>query len=314
MSSAGSRSRRRKNPLVERVEYAIYRLLSWPLRRGGEERTRKWSLVAAKAIRRISRRRDELARKNLAMVFSDLPVERREEILTACWQHFAGVVFGFVRDTDRETPETYEIEGLQHIDAALARGRGAIIITAHWGDWERALGAMERLDRPVCVVARRLDNRLLERDLYKIRTRTNIELADRRKAARPLYRTLAAQGVAVMLADQAVKPREGMLVPFLGAPAWTTPAPARLSLKTGAPLVIVWCDASSGVSRIVLEEPIDPDLLQSHDRTQEGITRRINDRLSAWIRLHPEKWLWMHDRWKGTAGIGGGRRREPDNA
>lgn len=310
-SSSRTRERRRKHPVLERAEYAVYRLISWPLRRGGEERTRKWALVAARAMRRLSKRRDQLARRNLARVLPELSDQRREEILTQCWQHFARVVFGFVRDADRHTPETYEIIGRDHLDTALSKGRGVIIVTAHWGDWERALGALEQLDTPVCVVARRLDNRLLERDLYRIRTRTNVELIDRRKAARPLYRTLQAKGVAVMLADQAVKPREGILVPFLGAPAWTTPAPARLSLKTGAPLVIVWCASSSGISTIELEEPIDPDILQHYDRTAEGITRRINDRLTERIRRQPEMWLWMHDRWKGTQGTGGASRREP---
>lgn len=300
-----TRTRRRKKPLVERGEYALYRLISWPLRHSDTERTSRWASWTARRARRLLTSRDELARRNLQRALPELDDASRESILARCWDHFAQVLFGFVRDSGKETKDEYDITGYEHLDAALKKGRGAILVLAHWGDWERAIGALDRLETPVCVVARRLDNRLLERDLYKIRTRSSVELVDRRKAARPLYRTLESKGVAVVLADQAVKPREGILVPFLGLPAWTTPAPARLSLKTGAPLIVVWCHTEDGTSKIELEDAIDPDLLPNAERTQEAITRRINDRLSARIRRSPERWLWMHDRWKGTEGVGG---------
>lgn len=294
------RGRRRKHPLLERAEYALYRGLSFPLRHASDERLARWSRRAATFARTRLKKRDRIAARNLARVFPEMPEHERESVLDACWLHFARLVFFFVRQTESGADETFDVHGREHLETALARGRGVIIVTAHYGDWERAIGALAELEGPVCVVARRLDNRLLERDLFRLRTRSRVELVDRRRAARPLYRTLEARGAAVVLADQAVKPREGILVPFLGLPAWTTPAPARLSLRTGAPILVVWCEAREGVTRIDLDPPIDPDLLPNADRSAEFITRRINDLMSERIRQRPELWLWMHDRWKNA--------------
>ena len=298
------RGRRRKHPLLERGEYALYRAISWPLRRASRARVDAWSAKTARMVRRLLSSRDRLAASNMARVFPEKTAEEREALLDACWRHFASLVFGFVHDAGSEPSPAFVITGREGVDEALQRGRGVIIVTAHYGDWERAIGALDQLDVPVCVVARKLDNRLLESDLYRIRTRSNVQIVDRRRAARPLYKTLEARGAVVVLADQAVKPREGTLVPFLGLPAWTTPAPARLSLKTGAPVVVVWCENDGDVTRIDLEPPIDPDLLSHNERNAEWITRKINDAFSARIRRRPELWLWMHDRWKGVVRSG----------
>lgn len=292
------KERKRKNALLERSEYALYRAVSWPLRSSSPERTERWAARTARLMRRLLSNRDRLAATNIERVFPEKASAEREAMLDACWRHFASLVFGFVRESGKEPATSYEIHGREEVDRAIERGRGVIIVTAHYGDWERAIGALDQLEVPVCVVARKLDNRLLERDLYRIRSRSNVQIVDRRRAARPLYRTLEQRGAVVVLADQAVKPREGMLVPFLGSPAWTTPAPARLSLKTGAPIVVAWCETSDGVTKIDIEPAIDPDQLSHNERNAEWITRRINDTFSARIRQKPELWLWMHDRWK----------------
>jgi KDO2-lipid IV(A) lauroyltransferase len=154
---------------------------------------------------------------------------------------------------------------------------------------------MSRVEN-VRTVARPLDNELLEADLQKLREKTGAEVVDRRKAARTLMRGLAENAVVVLLPDQAVLPREGVLVPFLGRPAWTTPAPAKMALRADATIVFGFCIPDGLRHRVELEGSIrageiaDPVLL----------TERINDVLSRRIRERPELWLWMHDRWKWT--------------
>jgi KDO2-lipid IV(A) lauroyltransferase len=149
-------------------------------------------------------------------------------------------------------------------------------------------------------VARPLDNELLERELQQIRARTGAEVVDRRRAARVLMRGLAGNAVAVLLPDQAVLPREGVLVPFLGHPAWTTPAPAKLALRSGSTIVFAFCIPDGLRHRLEFEEPIRADLLTEAERDPEELTRRINEIIGNRIHARPHLWLWMHDRWKGT--------------
>ena len=159
--------------------------------------------------------------------------------------------------------------------------------------------------RNVRTVARPLDNELLERDLQQLRGRTGAEVVDRRKAARVLMRALAENGVIVLLPDQAVQPREGILVPFLGHPAWTTPAPAKMAIRAEATIVFGFCIPDGLRHRLVFEEPIRATDFASDENGSEMLTRKINDVISRRISERPELWLWMHDRWKGTGAPSG---------
>src|SRR6185436_1792162 len=154
----------------------------------------------------------------------------------------------------------------------------------------------------VLSVARPLDNELLERELQRFRGKTGAEVVDRRRAARALMKGLAENAVLVLLPDQAVLPREGVLVPFLGRPAWTTDAPAKLAARLGSTIVFVFCIGdATGRHRFEFEEPIRVDQLSENEKEPVPLTTRINDVISRRIAARPELWLWMHDRWKGTA-------------
>jgi KDO2-lipid IV(A) lauroyltransferase len=188
----------------------------------------------------------------------------------------------------------------QVLQDSIDRGKGTILVSAHWGGWEIAGLAIMSMVKNVLTVARPLDNELLEADLQKLRAKTGAEVVDRRKAARALMRGLAENAIVVLLPDQAVLPREGVLAPFLGRPAWTTPAPAKLALRADATIVFAFCKPDGLRHRLEFEEPIRMDQLTDEERDPAALTRRINEVISRRIRERPELWLWMHDRWKGT--------------
>ncbi|HXH37458.1 MAG TPA: lysophospholipid acyltransferase family protein [Thermoanaerobaculia bacterium] len=150
-------------------------------------------------------------------------------------------------------------------------------------------------------MARPLDNQLLERDLVRIRARTGAEVVDRKRAARALLKALSRKGVVILLPDQAVQPREGILVPFLGRPAWTTDAPAKMALRQQSEIVFAFCIPDETGHRLEFEEPIRIDQMGDDEKNAEALTTRINDVISRRIAGRPELWLWMHDRWKGNA-------------
>jgi KDO2-lipid IV(A) lauroyltransferase len=134
-----------------------------------------------------------------------------------------------------------------------------------------------------------------------LRARTGAEIVDRQHAARPLLKALQRKGAIIMLPDQAVQPREGILVPFLGRPAWTTDAPAKLALRQQSAIVFGFCIPGTTGYRLEFEEPIRIDQLPNDEKNAEALTTRINDVISRRIAARPELWLWMHDRWKGNA-------------
>ena len=297
------RRRKRKSAFVQRVEYIAYRLVARAVSSMDEERLRRWGARLGTFASKILRGRDRLAMRNLRRTFPDRDAASLRAVLDECWRHFGREMLVYVRVHNlslEEIAERCDFVNGHLIDEGIARGKGTIMISAHWGSWEvGGLALMARVD-DVRTVARPLDNELLERDLQKLREKTGAEIVDRRRAARILLRGLAENAVLVLLTDQAVQPREGILVPFLDRPAWTTPTPAKMAIRAGATIVFAFCIPDGLRYRIECISSIDASHFADDENGAERLTRHMNDVISRWIAGRPELWLWMHDRWKGT--------------
>ena len=295
--------KRRKNALLQRVEYAVYQAVAKRVRRMSEAKVYQWGTRFGALARKLVRKRDRLAMTNLRATFPEKSERELRTILDECWRHFGRETLLSIQMQAlplEELAERCPMVNEHYIHESIARGKGLILMTGHYGGWEVAgLTIMSAL-KNTTMVARPLDNELLERDLQKLRGQYGAEIVDRRKAARALLKTLLGKGVVVLLPDQSVLPREGILSPFLGRPAWTTPAPAKLALKTGAAVVFGFCIPDGLRHRLEFEEPIRVDQLSVDERDVTALTNRFNDILSRRIRERPDLWLWMHDRWKGT--------------
>ncbi|HVG24154.1 MAG TPA: tetraacyldisaccharide 4'-kinase [Thermoanaerobaculia bacterium] len=297
------RKRRRKNALLQRVEYALYRLVAGRVAAMSEEAVHRWGTRLGALAELVLRGRHRLALRNLRATYPDRPEGELRAIAKKCWRHFGRELLLSIqmqRLSLEEVAARCPFENAHLVEEAIARGKGTMLISAHWGGWEVAGLALMAMLKNVRTVARPLDNELLERELQQIRARTGAEVVDRRKAARVLMRALAEDGVVVLLPDQAVQPREGVLVPFVGRPAWTTPAPAKMALRAGSTIVFGFCIPDGLRHRLEFDESIQTDLLTEAERDPVALTRRINEIISRRIHARPDLWLWMHDRWKGT--------------
>jgi KDO2-lipid IV(A) lauroyltransferase len=296
--------RKRKNRVVQLAEYAAYRAIGSAVRAASERGVARIGGRFGTVSAQVLRKRDRLAMQNLRVTFPTKAEAERRAILDECWRHFGRETLGYLKLQSlpfEELLSRVEFVNRSLIDEARDRGKGTIVISAHYGGWEIAGLAVMALAKDVRIVARVLDNAYLERDLARIRTSTGAEVLDRKKAARPLMKALADNGTVVLLPDQAVLPREGVLSPFLGRPAWTTPVPAKLAVRHGSTIVFAFCIPDGTRHRLEFEEPIRADLLTESERDPVALTTRINDVISRRIVARPELWLWMHDRWKGTA-------------
>lgn len=297
------RAKKRKSALLQRVEYIIYRVVARAVGSMSDDGLLRWGTRLGALASKVLRGRDRLAMRNLRRTFPDRDVASLRKTLDECWQHFGREFMISVRTqtlTREQIAARGTFENVHLLEEAIARGKGTLIISAHWGTWEAGGLTVMTLVSNVRTVARPLDNELLERDLQKMRARTGAEVVDRRRAARVLMRGLAENAVVVLLPDQAVLPREGVLVPFLGRPAWTTIAPARMALRAGSTIVFGFCIPDGLRHRVEFVSSIDAGEFAEKENGAEMLTRHMNDVLSRRIADRPELWLWMHDRWKGT--------------
>jgi KDO2-lipid IV(A) lauroyltransferase len=99
--------------------------------------------------------------------------------------------------------------------------------------------------------------------------------------------------------DQSEPSRSAIFPTFFGVPCATAPTPAVLAWRTGAATVFALSvPLPDGRHRVIIEGPLDPP--DTGDRERDALTfmQDLNDRLERWVRAHPDRWYWLHRRWK----------------
>lgn len=246
-------------------------------------------------------RHRRVAQQNLELALPERPTADRKRIAKESFENIgaAAVDLATSADLDRESYlARLDFEGWENFEKAEQAGKGVLLMTAHFGNWEALAQAPVLRGKPVSFVARPLDNPYLEREIRRIRERFGNRTIAKRGAARQLIRTLRSGGVTGLLIDQRVHPNEGKAYDFFGHPAYTTPLMARLSLRTGAPVVPVFGIPLEGWKRcrIVYRPPIFPE--SNGEEAVDHLTRNYLRSIEEAIREWPELWLWAHRRWR----------------
>lgn len=202
------------------------------------------------------------------------------------------------RDRDR-LAERMSVEGWEHLERAASGGRGYFLLSGHFGNWEWI--ALEQGARgfPLWMVARPLDNPLLEEYFAAQRRSTGNRVVYKRNAVREMVRGLkGGHGIAFMI-DQDY-PQPGAHFPsFFGVPAATTPALGTLAARLNVPVVPVFAYPEGPEAyRVVYEAPIEPPGSGDLDRDAVAISVEATRRLEAAVRRSPGTWFWMHRRWR----------------
>jgi len=191
-----------------------------------------------------------------------------------------------------------EFEGVERTRSAYALGKGVLFITGHFGSWELHSLAHALEFEPIGVLARALDNPLLNDLLERIRERTGNSVIYRRGTVRRVMRALEARHGVAILIDQHIMSRDAIYVEFFSRPAATTSLVAALALRTGAPIVPVFAlPLPGGRYKLIYEHPVEPPPAEAADAIHE-FTQRCTDVLEMYVRRNPEQWLWMHRRWR----------------
>jgi len=190
------------------------------------------------------------------------------------------------------------VEGEEHIRRALRVGRGVLVFSAHFGNWEIAAQAIAKLG-PLNVVARPLENPLIEARLAQFRSRLGARVISKFQAAKPILQALRRNEIVAILIDQNVQRREAVFVNFFGLAAATTPGLASFSLRTRSPLIPVFCHPAPHASYLVrIGAPLHLEPGGESLQDVLKITQASTKIIEAEIRRKPGLWFWFHNRWK----------------
>jgi len=190
------------------------------------------------------------------------------------------------------------IEGEEHWRAAQALGRGILVITGHFGNWEWLAAVLSLRGFPLHVVARAIDDPSLNDLLNAARTRHGTVVLDKRLAAGELVRLLRAGQSVGLLIDQNTRAEDAVFVDYFGTPAATHKGPAIIALRTGAPVLPIFIVREGNRHRLTIQPaltlPRSGNLADDLHQTTALFTKTIEDV----VRQHPDHWLWVHRRWK----------------
>jgi KDO2-lipid IV(A) lauroyltransferase len=256
-----------------------------------------------------------VAFENLRHAFPSMPLAERERIVRGMFAHFGRLLLEVARFGSLSTDEMLalsEVEGEAHVRHAYEQGRGAIFVGGHFGYWEMQGITHALFWKPFSVMVRPLDNPGLHALLEQTRTRTGNDVIYRQGSIRKVLRALGDnRGVAILI-DQHLHTPEAIDVDFFGRPAATTSVVGSLVRRTGAAVVPGFgLPLPDGRYRFVYERPVDPPRDGSPEALQE-FTQRCTDVIEAYVRRHPDLWLWMHRRWRDVPARASPPSDDPD--
>lgn len=191
-----------------------------------------------------------------------------------------------------------KITGVEKIDKALENGKGAIIITSHFGNWEYISAFLVLNGYKGSVVAREIYYSLYNKLLVDMRNSVGVKTLYRNGSVRGLIKVLRNNGLLGILPDQDTDKVEGVFVNFFGRPAYTPTGPVSLALATGANLIPCFIRREGRRHHIYVEEPMALTVLDNKAETIKINTERMSAVAESYIRKYPEQWVWMHNRWK----------------
>jgi len=289
------------NKLMDSIGYAAYKALTLVF----SLLPRRLCLAAGRSIGllafRLDRKHRAVALGNLTIAFGkERPPSELAALAKKAFKRlgsdFADIlkVSGYSRE---KVLRLIMIEGRNNMENALAQDKGALLFSAHFGNWEFAPASLTEIGR-LWVVARALDNPFLEKELGRMRMKLGAGIINKFGAARPILQALGRNEIVAILIDQNVLRSQAVFVDFFGKAAATTPSLAAFHLKTGAPLVPIFVHPGrSGRYIVKIREPLSVPSSGSMEEDVLKITQLCTKIIEHEIRQNPELWFWVHKRW-----------------
>jgi KDO2-lipid IV(A) lauroyltransferase len=256
------------------------------------------ALVWALGIRR------RVVLDNLRLAFPEKSEEERRAIARKTYRNLGQMVPDFLRVPflpRAEIERMFVYEGWEKFEEAKARGNGVIAATGHFGNFDLLAAGMTRNGVPVTMISRQM-GKSGANDLWRaIRKRSGVEdlVVTKGSTLTAAVNAVRAGRVLGYVIDQNQAARHAVFPTFFGVPAATATTPAVLALRSGAAVVFALSvPLGDGRHKVVIEGPLEPPRTGDRERDVLAFMQDLNDRLERWIRVHPDRWYWLHRRWK----------------
>jgi Kdo2-lipid IVA lauroyltransferase/acyltransferase len=303
MSKATGKKKAPKKPtLSHRAEYYAMRATIGGLRAlSWEAACNVGANLGALGYRPLGIRK-RVVERQIAAAFPDLSPEAVVSLARASYRHLGrtfietALLDSLGKDGLQQLVET--VEGWEEIEEVMSKGKGAVMVTGHIGNWELAGAYVAARGVPLDAIARGMANPLFDAFLNHTREAMGMTVVHDSEAVRRTPRSLRAGRAVAFVADQGVLGLASTFVPFFGRPAKTPRGAAVFALRFDVPVIfVVALRQPNGRYRIVVER-IEARKTGDRDRDVDAIVARFTQHLEKWVRAVPAQYFWQHRRWK----------------
>ena len=198
------------------------------------------------------------------------------------------------------------ITGFEHVDAALAQGRGLIIVVSHFGNWDLAGGLMAARGYPLATLADAFSPPEVDRLVRAVRARTGMGTIPLTSGSLRQIMGMLRRNQAVGLVADRPQREGGVEVTFFGRKAWVPSGPARFALRSGAPLMFGYVGRRPGDYTFfgAFEPPIGYAPTGDEATDIRALTQAWVALLENLLRQHPDQWYMFRQMWPKAAGTG----------
>lgn len=272
----------------------VYSAVGWLARAGfrGGTKYSRWAMV------------------NLRIAFPELPDSVLSEIGARSFANLAWDGLDMLRaETWNEAAlrQHVSIQGLEHLNAALAQGKGVLLMALHLGNFELAVRALAQQGVRVAAVARPFGSPALWQHVVRRREQWGVEVYERDGAARSMLRALRKGTVVCVLNDQYAHRAGSVPARMFGLRARTWAGIATLSLRTGTPVVPAYPVRDGLDHHTLYLDPAVASPTLTGDRPADvvALTESYNAVIEALIRKYPEHWTWVNRRFRRSPDLVG---------
>jgi Kdo2-lipid IVA lauroyltransferase/acyltransferase len=254
--------------------------------------------------------RKKIAHDQMCMVFPDKSESEIRQLLKKTYRNLGITIAEIYFAPPKKLAEACLMDHIEYLQDVLAQGKGAIISTGHFGNWELAMHVLSSHGIIMAGVTKRQRNPYFDNYTFKWRQQSGLEIIYKDEAGRNMIKALKANKAIVLLIDQDAG-RDGIVMDFLGHPASTFKGAAKIAMHSNIPVVSSFLIRHpDGSNTAHFDPPIYPDAYPKTDEGVEQMTKDISLKLEEQILQYPHLWFWLHRRWKGAHKVKKVRRQE----
>jgi KDO2-lipid IV(A) lauroyltransferase len=252
--------------------------------------------------RSFQSRRVKISYDSLQHAFPEMSHDQINQTIGDMFEHL-GISFVDMLRIDRyhgqkDLDRYFEISNKEHLDEALALGRGCIILSGHVGFWEAGSFFLPQLGFKPGIVAKPMRNPLVDAYFSRMRESSGTHIINSRKGARAILKSLQQNNLVCILLDQHLSGPGSVSAPFFDRPAHTTTIITQMATKYQIPVITAF---SYRQPDNTYKCQFSKMFLLEGDLSEENImenTTMLNKRIEDAIRPYTSQWFWLHRRWR----------------